>query len=172
MLLIVAFVFAGMTQGTNAERSKTNNPSGKSLKPQVVQVQSSHHKPLIHRGLASWTKKTEDKEPIAVEIGEAGWYGGKFHGRRTKYGDVFDMNKVSFAHNTLPKDSFIRVTNLNNGLSVEGLVNDTGAFGKKYDRIADLSREAMRRIGGLHKGVVPIKIEVLYLPKKSVNRSS
>ena len=126
---------------------KHNNPSGESFKQHSVLRQD--------KGLA----------PRYSKKGKGSWYGAKFHGNLTKYGDVFDMNKVSFAHNTLPPDTLIKVTNLKNGLSVVGPVTDTGSFGKKYGRIVDLSREAMKRIGGLRDGVVPVRVEVVRYPR-------
>jgi len=140
--LLVAFIFC-MMQSTNVASGTINNPSGESFKQRFALRQD--------KGLA----------PRYSEEGDASWYGEKFHGGRMRYGGVFDMNKVSFAHNTLPADTVIKVTNLKNGRSVVGPVKDTGSFDKKYDRIVDCSREAMRRIGGLDDGVVPVRIEVV-----------
>src|SRR4030043_19135 len=53
-----------------------------------------------------------------VQTGTASWYGGEFHGKRTSSREVYDMNDLTAAHNTLPLGTFVAVTNLNNGQSV------------------------------------------------------
>ena len=46
------------------------------------------------------------------EEGIASWYGPKFHKKLTANGEVFDQNKVSAAHKTLPLPSIVKVKNL------------------------------------------------------------
>ena len=46
--------------------------------------------------------------------GIASWYGPKFDKKLTANGEIFDQNKVSAAHKTLPLPSIVKVTNLNN----------------------------------------------------------
>src|SRR5262245_10523722 len=59
---------------------------------------------------------TESNSPsIYVEEGNASWYGVPFHGRKASNGETYDMNKMTAAHRTLPFESMVRVTNLNNG---------------------------------------------------------
>ena len=44
-------------------------------------------------------------------------------------GEIFDQNKISAAHRTLPMPSIVRVTNLDNGKVLENIrVNDRGPF--------------------------------------------
>ena len=63
-----------------------------------------------------------------VEEGLASWYGGKFQGRKTASGERFDTNKLTAAHRTLPFDTVVKVTNLENNRSVEVRINDRGPF--------------------------------------------
>ena len=49
------------------------------------------------------------------EVGIASWYGPGFHGKSTANGEVFDQNKITAAHRTLPMPSIVKVTNLENG---------------------------------------------------------
>ena len=60
------------------------------------------------------------------ETGVGSWYGDEFAGRLTANGEIFDPNKVSAAHKTLPMPSVVRVTNLDNGKSLVVRVNDRG----------------------------------------------
>ena len=63
------------------------------------------------------------------EVGIASWYGPGFHGKKTANGEIFDQNKISAAHRTLPMPSIVKVTNLDNGKVLENIrVNDRGPF--------------------------------------------
>ena len=52
------------------------------------------------------------EDPTYNMTGIASWYGPDFHGKPTANGEVFDMNEVTAAHQTLPLPSLVRVTNL------------------------------------------------------------
>jgi rare lipoprotein A (peptidoglycan hydrolase) len=99
--------------------------------------------------------------PTAAIIGTglASWYGAKHHGKRTASGEIFDQNKFTAAHRTLPWGSIVRLTNLDNGKSVEVRINDRGPFTKA--RIIDLSRAAARALGMVQSGVSPVRMELL-----------
>ena len=46
-----------------------------------------------------------------VERGIASWYGDPYNGRRAANGEVFDMNKLTAAHRTMPFGTWLRVEN-------------------------------------------------------------
>ncbi len=94
------------------------------------------------------------------ETGYASWYGGKFQGRLTANGEIFDTFKKTAAHKTLPFGTFVRVTNLTNNRSVVVRINDRGPFVK--GRIIDLSRAAADSIGMIGKGITKVRIEVVH----------
>jgi rare lipoprotein A len=94
-----------------------------------------------------------------IGTGLASWYGAKHHGKRTASGEIFDQNKFTAAHRTLPWGSIVKVTNLGNGKSVEVRINDRGPFTK--GRVIDLSRAAARAVGMLESGVSPVRMELL-----------
>ena len=87
------------------------------------------------------------------------YYGKKFHGRQTANGEIFDMNKLTCAHKTLPFNTKLEVTNENNGKSVIVRVNDRGPFVKGRD--LDLSQAAAQEIGLIPYGFKKMKIRVL-----------
>jgi rare lipoprotein A len=99
---------------------------------------------------------------IYTEEGNASWYGAPFHGRKASNGETYDMNKMTAAHRTLPFNSMVRVTNLNNGKSAVVRITDRGPF--VDNRIIDLSRAAAQEIESIGPGVVPVRIEVLSGP--------
>ena len=94
------------------------------------------------------------------EIGIASWYGPGFHGRSTANGEVFDQNKISAAHRTLPMPSIVKVTNLENGLVLDKVrINDRGPFAR--NRIIDLSKKAAEELGFIKNGVAKVRVEIL-----------
>lgn len=94
-----------------------------------------------------------------AETGIASWYGPKFHGKRTANGEIFDMNRVSAAHRTLPMPSMVRVTNMKTGRAINLRVNDRGPFA--HGRIIDLSRRAAQLLGFEQEGTAPVRVEIL-----------
>ena len=97
-----------------------------------------------------------------TQRGVASWYGHPYHGRRTSSGEVYDMDKLTAAHLSLPFDTWVRVTNLANNNSVEVKINDRGPFVKR--RIIDLSREGARRIGMIGPGTARVRVRVVATP--------
>ncbi len=94
------------------------------------------------------------------EVGIASWYGPGFHGKTTANGEVFDQNKISAAHRTLPMPSVVKVTNLENGLVLEKVrINDRGPFAR--NRIIDLSKKAAEELGFIKNGVAKVRVEIL-----------
>ena len=73
----------------------------------------------------------------AFEEGKASWYGAPFHGRRASNGEVYDMNRLTAAHRTLPFNTVVRVTNMTNGRSTTVRITDRGPI--VDNRIIDLS---------------------------------
>jgi rare lipoprotein A len=96
---------------------------------------------------------------FSMQIGFASWYGGKFQGRKTSSGEIYDMNRLTAAHKTLPFGTMVRVTNLKNGKSVCVKVNDRGPFVR--GRIIDLSKAAAIEIGSVNYGVTLVRLEIL-----------
>ncbi len=92
------------------------------------------------------------------EIGIASWYGPGFDGRPAANGEIFDENKVSAAHKTLPLPSYVQVTNLDNGKQLYVRINDRGPF--VDDRIIDLSKKAAELLGSKNTGVARVRVRV------------
>src|SRR5687768_11714060 len=64
----------------------------------------------------------------ATEQGIASWYGNPYHGRRAANGEIYDMEKLTAAHRTLPFGTWLRVKNLSNEKTVEVRIQDRGPF--------------------------------------------
>lgn len=98
-------------------------------------------------------------ETPAEEKGLASFYAGKFQGRKTANGETFDTKKLTAAHKTLPFNTIVKVTNLENEKWVLVRINDRGPFVE--ERIIDLSRIAASTIGMVAHGIVPVAVEVV-----------
>ncbi|HEY9777654.1 MAG TPA: septal ring lytic transglycosylase RlpA family protein [Planktothrix sp.] len=91
--------------------------------------------------------------------GNVSWYGLPFHGKKSASGRIFDMNKLTCAHRTLPFGTKVLVENPRTGQSVIVEVIDRGPYAK--NRVMDLSREAARRAGVLLGGIAFLNCTVL-----------
>ncbi len=110
-------------------------------------------------GVPYYPQEYEDYE----EVGVASWYGEDFHGKLTANGEIYNLDSMTAAHQTLPLPSIVRVTNLKNGKSVLVRVNDRGPFAKS--RIIDLSKKAAQMLDYRDKGTAVVKVE--YMPKET-----
>ena len=102
-----------------------------------------------------------------IETGVASWYGAKHHGKRTASGEVFNQKKFTAAHPSLPLGSIVKVTNLENGKSVDLRINDRGPYGR--GRIIDISRAAATVLGMVGAGVARVRVELISSPEAPVD---
>jgi rare lipoprotein A (peptidoglycan hydrolase) len=93
------------------------------------------------------------------EEGMASYYADEFNGRKTSNGEVFDMDSLTAAHRSLPFNSTVKVTNLDNGMSVNVRINDRGPFVE--GRIIDLSLAGAKAIGMIGAGTARVSLEVI-----------
>jgi rare lipoprotein A len=107
---------------------------------------------------------------VYVEQGIASWYGLPFNGRRAANGEVYDMNQPTAAHRTLPFNSRVRVTNLDNGRQTEVRITDRGPFVE--GRIIDLSFAAARSVDMVGSGVARVRLELLSLGRVPAGASN
>lgn len=102
--------------------------------------------------------RSASNAPIAAnETGLASWYGNPYHGRAAANGEIYDMDKLTAAHRTLPFGTMVRVTRTDSGQSVEVRITDRGPF--VDGRIIDLSRAAARAIDLIGPGVAEVRVE-------------
>jgi rare lipoprotein A len=93
------------------------------------------------------------------ETGLASWYGHPYHGRPAASGEIYDMEKMTAAHRTLPFGTWVRVTNLANDKSVEVRIIDRGPFVE--GRVIDVSHAAAQAIGLIGPGVAQVRLDIL-----------
>jgi rare lipoprotein A len=128
------------------------------------------HKMPIHRGVktllivllitASSSLFAETAATPGTELqGLASWYGGKFHGRLTSSGEIFDTNDMTAAHKTLPFGTIVKVTNEDNGKTAIVKITDRGPFVE--GRIIDLSRAAAMQLDMVGTGVARVSLQIV-----------
>jgi rare lipoprotein A len=108
--------------------------------------------------LAGCTKKPA--VPGQVEAGVASWYGHPFDGRPTASGELYDMEKMTAAHRTLPFGTVVRVQSLVNNQTIQVRINDRGPF--VQGRIVDLSHAAAQGIG--MQSTANVRLQVVSIP--------
>jgi rare lipoprotein A len=99
------------------------------------------------------------EQPGYDRVGRASWYGELFHGRRTANGEIYDMDRLSAAHPTLPLPVYAQVTNIENGRTIVVRINDRGPYAN--DRIIDLSRRSAEALGFRRKGTAEVRVKYL-----------
>ncbi len=105
-------------------------------------------------------KGTEPQEQMK---GYASWYGPGFHGKQTANGEEYDQNGMTAAHKFLPMNTWVKVTNEQNGKTAIVRINDRGPY--KKNRILDLTKEAAKALGFFNQGTAPVRLRVLKYPK-------
>jgi rare lipoprotein A len=103
---------------------------------------------LCLRGIA--TAQTEE--------GIANFYSDKFQGRKTASGAVYDKNKLTASHKTLPYGTKVRVTNLENGKNAVVVINDR--MRQANPAVIDVTRRAAQDLGFAKAGKAKVKVEV------------
>ena len=87
-------------------------------------------------------------KPGVIFRGQASWYRYK--------GGLFAASP------DFTKGSVLRVYNLDNGKSVDVVINDFGPERDKHpDRVVDLDAEAVKKIASLGAGIIPVRIELI-----------
>lgn len=158
-VLLLGFVAAGCASRRTATNTSYPPPAQPTATPEST-AESAKRDTSVSPPAAKHGKTPPAPAPVGyIEEGNASWYGNPFHGRRASNGEVYDMYKLTAAHRTLPFDTMVRVTNINNGKNTTVRITDRGPF--VSNRIIDLSLAAAREIESVGPGVVPVRIEVL-----------
>lgn len=98
--------------------------------------------------------------------GKASWYGPGFAGRLTANGERFNPNELTAAHRSLPFNTRVRVTHLENGKSVIVRINDRGPFVGR--RIIDLSKAAAKKLDMLGSGTASVEVVAVSIDERNM----
>jgi rare lipoprotein A len=94
-----------------------------------------------------------------AQEGMASYYADSLQGNLTASEQPYDKDAMTAAHRTLAFGTRVRVSNLDNGKSVEVVINDRGPHSQK--RIIDVSGAAARQLGLMDSGTALVRIDVL-----------
>jgi len=124
--------------------------SGSLVRTQAGEPRETHPEQATGTSAAYDIPQSQGVEGVAV------YYAKRFQGRRTNSGRVFDHEKLTAAHPSLPFGSNLKVINLANGKSVVVTVNDRCR--KRGYEVIDLTRKAAQELGFYGKGSARVKI--------------
>ena len=164
LILSVLFFSACSTRGKRVYNGhKYSAPksysANKNAHSSVMDQKTYSHptmRPYVIRGIRYY--------PTVVSVGDefdgrASWYGPDFHGKHTSNGEIYNMWDMTAAHKTLPMNTIVKVTNIDNGLTTVVRINDRGPF--VATRIIDLSKTAANKIDMIGTGTARVNIEIL-----------
>ena len=162
LIVLVASVLSVVSGCASRRPLAASKPEPSSTPEGTSESVKNSTAPSPPRSGAAAKRRRDNSVPVPpgyTEQGEASWYGVPFHGRQASNGEIYDMNKLTAAHRTLPFETMVRVTNERNGKSTVVRITDRGPF--VNNRIIDLSYAAAREIESVGPGVVPVRLEVL-----------
>jgi rare lipoprotein A len=118
---------------------------------------------LVVAGLTAAISVSADKKQVASspasEKGVAAFYSQKMEGHKTACGGKYVASEMTTAHRTLPCGTKVRITNTENGKSVEATVNDRGPTSRK--RLVDVSRAVAEQLDFVKRGTTTVEVEVV-----------
>ncbi len=98
---------------------------------------------------------------VVIQTGEVSWYGWQFQGSPTSYYGYklpLDNRRHMCAHRSLPVGTWIKITNLRNGLSTKCQILDRGPW--VAGRIVDMTYIAAKELHMLSSGITEASISI------------
>ena len=89
----------------------------------------------------------------------ASYYGAELQGAKTASGETFNMFDYTAAHNSMPFNTLVKVTNTANLKSVIVRINDRGPY--SLGREIDLSQTAAEALDMVRTGTARVNLEVI-----------
>lgn len=157
--------YASLDRGNRSQRTslpKSYDPAGgqgREFDPSKVDRTLYSHQKVGKRYTIMGQSYTPKHDPDYNKTGEASWYGPGFHGKPTANGETFDKHAMTAAHKTLPLNSMVRVTNLDNGSAITVRLNDRGPF--IGERIIDMSEAGANALGFTRAGTANVRVRYL-----------
>ena len=94
------------------------------------------------------------------EEGTARYYAANLKGKLTSFGEKYDDSQLTASHSKYPLNTLLKVTNLENNLSVQVRINDYCKC-EEEGKIINLSKEAASRLGMMASGKAKVYVEVI-----------
>ena len=108
-------------------------------------------------------KYTPKENYTYEEVGLATYYDKELHNQKTKNNDLNKVTELLGRHKTLPLPSIVKITNLENGLSLTIKITD-----RHYDNssLIQVSRKVAQLLRFYKKKIAKVKVEILSDPSK------
>ncbi len=150
------------TEGVKGKATETHTDTyrnGKLVSSELTSTRTT--KEPVTEVVRVGTKETEstaqsDLTPASGTTCRASYYDT---GSVTANGESFNPDGLTAAHLSFPFGTKLKVTNKANGRTTIVRINDRGPY--VGDRCLDLSRGAMRAVGGLSSGIITLTYEVV-----------
>jgi len=97
------------------------------------------------------------ERPFFTQMGTGSFYSNRLIGRKTASGRRFAQGGLTAAHQSLPFGTIVKVTNMDNGLSIKVAIDDRGPYAR--GRIVDLSSAAAQALDIQDDGIATVKLE-------------
>ena len=94
------------------------------------------------------------------EEGTARYYAANLKGKLTSFGEKYDDSQLTASHSKYPLNTLVKVTNLENNLSVQVRINDYCKC-EEEGKIINLSKEAASRLGMMASGKAKVHLEII-----------
>mgnify|MGYP002152470313 CR=1 FL=1 len=128
---------------------------------------------LVLCSLLVFAQESKKIEPGSmIEKGIASWYTSDKSESLTANGEIFDPNSLSAAHKSLKFGTIVRVTNLDNGRSIDVRINDRGPY--VDGRIIDLTPASAKQLNMLTSGIANVELTMIFepdVPESKYNRA-
>jgi rare lipoprotein A len=92
-----------------------------------------------------------------IEEGFARYYANHLHGQYTSFGEIYNNLELTASHSRYPLNSLLKVTNLENNLSIQVRVNDYCKC--EENKIINLSKEAASKLAMITAGKAWVRVE-------------
>jgi rare lipoprotein A len=97
------------------------------------------------------------------EEGTARYYAANLKGKLTSFGEKYNDAQLTASHSKYPLNTLVKVTNLENNLSVQVRINDYCKC-EEEGKIINLSKEAASKLGMMASGKAKVRLEVMSPP--------
>jgi rare lipoprotein A len=97
------------------------------------------------------------------EEGTARYYAANLKGKITSFGEKYDDAQLTASHSRYPLNTLVKVTNLDNNLSVQVRINDYCKC-EEEGKVINLSKEAASRLGMIASGKAKVRLEIIAPP--------
>ncbi len=106
------------------------------------------------------------------EEGTARYYAANLKGKLTSFGEKYDDALLTASHSKYPLNTIVKVTNLENNLSVQVRINDYCKC-EEEGKIINLSKEAASKLGMMASGKAKVRLDVITPPaaEKTIDKA-